>query len=223
MKTKAFIMTCLLSVFTGSVMAQDKLSVAEVSINAGETAVASIELTNTNDKYVAYQFDLQLPAGVTLNTETKKGKEVFIYSLSEDRHDGHDATITKKDDGSYNFVVVSLANNKIWESSGELLNITLKADESVAAGTFEATLKNVLFTWIDETEAEIKNQAKSVPFADVPFNIILNNATGISSVENGATAIQSVFNANGQRTSGKQKGLNIVKKADGSVQKVIVK
>ena len=141
----------------------------------------------------------------------------------EGNPDGHDATITKKDDGSYNFVVVSLANNTIWESSGELLNITLKADESVAAGTFEATLKNVLFTWIDEKEAEIKNQAKSVPFADVPFNITLNNATGISSVENGATAIQSVYNANGQRTSDKQKGLNILKKADGSVQKVIVK
>ena len=49
-----------------------------------------------------------------------------------------------------------------------------------------------------------------------------NIATGIGDVADGVAA-QSVFNTNGQRINGMQKGLNILKQDDGGVIKVIVK
>jgi hypothetical protein len=55
------------------------------------------------------------------------------------------------------------------------------------------------------------------------FYLGANPSTGIDSVTNAATGKTEYYTISGVRLNGAQKGINIVKMADGKVKKVLVK
>ena len=134
-------MICVLLAVAGRTLA-DNLSVEDLTLQAGETRQIGIVMNNPDTAYAAFQFDLVLPAGVTIATNDK-GK--FVASLNADRVDDHTLNVSKKGEGTYRFMSFSMSNTAFSGTSGVLVYVTLTADDSfLQSGT--GTVTSQVFT-----------------------------------------------------------------------------
>ena len=163
MKLNKLIMTIVLLVFAGSTFA-DNLSVADVTLAAGESKKIAIELNNPNADYSAFQFDLVLPEGISID---KNKKDKLIVSLNADRIDDHTLNSSAVGSNTYRFICFSMSNSEFEDSEGDLLYITLKADDGVSNGALTATIKSQVFTQGDGTQ---------VKWSDMSFTITTSGA-----------------------------------------------
>lgn len=172
-----------------------KCFIDDFTIAPGESKTISVNLTNPDNKFTAFQFDLQLPAGVEIALN-KKGK--IDATLNEDRIE--DQTMNVKLNGStYTFIAFSLTNSDFYLTEGAIVNMTVTAAADATVGAATGKIANAKFT---------PKTGESVTFAEVPFNVTIGEGTGISSInaeENGA----AVYNLAGQKMSKAQKGLFI--------------
>ncbi len=137
----------------------DNLTVADVTMNAGDKKQVSIVLNNPDHQYAAFQFDLVLPDGVTIATNTK-GK--LIASLNEDRKDDHSLTVTDVGDNTYRFLSFSLTNAEFYGTGGALVDLTLEAATDAVGGVKTASVKSQVFTEVSGTQSK---------WSDVSFSI----------------------------------------------------
>ena len=163
MRLNKLIMTIVLLVFAGSTFA-DNLSVADVTLAAGESKKIAIELNNPNADYSAFQFDLVLPEGISID---KNKKDKLIVSLNADRIDDHTLNSSVVGSNTYRFICFSMSNSEFEDSEGDLLYITLKADDGVSNGALTATIKSQVFTQGDGTQ---------VKWSDMSFTITTSGA-----------------------------------------------
>lgn len=92
------------------------------TISAGETKTLNIMYETTNpaeDAYAAFQFDVVLPEGLSVNYTTSKGKKVYKYTISEDFKDaeyGDDwsTSVPVANPNSFRFVYGNKSNDKLW-------------------------------------------------------------------------------------------------------------
>ena len=107
-----------------------------LSAYKGKQIVLPIVLENTQ-AMAGYQFDLQLPAGVSLATDgaalTERATGLTLYSNTL-------AT------NQYRFVVVSTAGNTIATGDGAVMNLTLNVTDDAANGANTVTISNVILT-----------------------------------------------------------------------------
>ena len=113
----------------------------------GGQATLPISMNNV-EQIVGFQFDLQLPEGVTLATNANG----TMAATLTDRASDHSLTVSKVGDGLYRFISVSMNNNAFAGNEGALLNVKLLVDESVAEGDYEVTVTNTELTASDQTE-----------------------------------------------------------------------
>ncbi len=146
----------------------DNLTVADVTMNAGEKKQVSIVLNNPDHQYAAFQFDLMLPDGVTIATNTK-GK--LIASLNEDRKDDHSLTVTDVGGGTYRFLAFSMTNAEFYGTSGALVDVTLEASAGAANGAKTAKLTSQVFTEVSGTQSK---------WDDVSFGIELKGGSSVT-------------------------------------------
>ena len=104
----------------------------------------SLDLRN-GDSIVGVQFDLQLPEGVSLVTDSKGN---YVASLSERKED-HVLSVNKISDNTYRFVAISMNNKAFTGTEGALLNVHVKVDENVALGDYEVKVMNTELTAAD--------------------------------------------------------------------------
>ena len=107
-----------------------------LSAYKGKQIVLPIVLENTQ-AMAGYQFDLQLPAGVSLATDgaalTERATGLTLYSNTL-------AT------NQYRFVVVSTAGNTIATGDGAVMNLTLSVTDDAANGANTVAISNVILT-----------------------------------------------------------------------------
>ena len=107
-----------------------------LSAYKGKQIVLPIVLENTQ-AMAGYQFDLQLPAGVSLATDgaalTERATGLTLYSNTL-------AT------NQYRFVVVSTAGNTIATGDGAVMNLTLNVTDDAANGANTIAISNVILT-----------------------------------------------------------------------------
>ena len=144
MKRYKYLVLAVLLTLVGRTYA-DNLTVANVELKAGETKEIAINLVNPTNKYTAFQFDLVLPDGVTIE-QKNNGKPKA--SLNEDRIDDHTLTATDMGSNTYRFLAYSMSNAEFYGTSGALVNVTLKAEEDLSSGSKTATIKNQVFTMV---------------------------------------------------------------------------
>ena len=101
----------------------ESLVVDDVTIKSGQKEQLTISMNNTNF-FSGFQFILSLPQGVTI---AKNEKNKFIYSLGN-RISDHTLSITALNDGRYQFICYSMVGDWITGTSGELLSVTITAD-----------------------------------------------------------------------------------------------
>ena len=60
------IVACMLTIFN-KIVAEDNITISDFNISSGQTKEVSILLTN-EESYVAFQFDLYLPDGMSIES-----------------------------------------------------------------------------------------------------------------------------------------------------------
>ena len=153
---------------------------SQITITPGQTAQLVIGMNNTETNLSGFQFKLYLPEGFSVATNDK-GK--FVYTQSG-RIEDHTVTIKALNDGGYLVVGYSMDADVITGVSGELISISITADETVA-GSGNATLSNIRVTDVSSSTSSCN---------DVSFVVtVIIPATGIS-----LNSTTLIFNAAGQ-------------------------
>lgn len=144
MRKVFFLLMATMMLYNMSAADDNKLSLDNVKLAAGGTANVSVKLDNAKE-FVAFQFDMALPAGVT----------VTDASLNADRKDGHQFEWGVVD-GKYRFLAYSMNNNALKNASGEIVNLTLAAGNAVSEGG-QITIDSEIFVTGDAEGTELAN------------------------------------------------------------------
>ena len=131
-KNILLIIACLMA-WVNSMSAEDKIYVTDFSITAEETKEVSVQLDNTIS-YVAFQFDLYLPEGITLTGYEVNGSRV---------PESTEVSMAKMADGSFRFIAAAMSMEEITGNSGGIVTLKLKASSEIATGNKTGYLKKV--------------------------------------------------------------------------------
>ena len=151
MKIRYLFAILLLLLGTGLALADDYAQPRDVFIRPGGEVTLTIEYTFARSDYRNLNFDLNLPAGLTLKTDAQGNP---LVTLAFEGTDHQVAAITKGGDDTkvtYRFVIYSQTNACI--PAGEhvpLLHLTLQCDESVP-------VIHTLMGWETETAYSYKD------------------------------------------------------------------
>ena len=152
----------------------------------GKSTTVAINLTNKSTDLTAYQFDLTLPAGITLAVNDKGKYLVTKTDRYED--DGQTLSVSLLEGNTYRFMSFSLSNGKIQGTSGAILNAVLAVVSDMAEGTYDAQLTNCIVTKADGTQLKLADATFSI----VVSRVVMGDANGDSEVN--VTDIVEVVN-----------------------------
>lgn len=185
----------------GQAVADDALSVKDVSMPQGGTATVEIGINNT-DEITALQFDLILPEGLSVATN-EKGRLVFAKT---DRTKEHSLYMQENEQGEYRVLLYSTNLDLIKGNSGSFMTLTLQASpELVEQGTvckdLTGKLTGILLTQKDEN--------RLIP-ADVSFTVsIFYDADGIGQIIETQKADGTTYDLSGRRVKKTVKGVYV--------------
>ena len=111
-----------------------------VSSYKGTQVVLPI-LLNNEQTIAGFQFDLQLPSGIS----AAKSGDNYLTSLTG-RASDLSVSVKKLDSGDYRFLVVSSDGNRVTGTEGVVMNITLDIPSDATIGESTITLKNIALT-----------------------------------------------------------------------------
>ena len=151
----------------------------------------AVNLQNAND-YTAFQLDVVLPNGMKL-----VGAE-----LTDRAGDSHKLMSRAQLDGSIRMLASSVKGESFKGSEGAVLYIDVEGADAA-----NVELLNILFS-----DLQAGTRA---------FSLTGENATAISSVSTFESLKQKVYDLSGRVMNGLKKGVNIIRRADGSTQKVV--
>lgn len=117
-----------------------KLYAEAFAIEPGDTKDVSIMLDNPETEANGWQADIKLPDGLSFALNAK-GK--YVTAIDYDRTDGYSITSQLQADGSVRVVGVNMNNDAIWDTSGKIMTIRVKADDNLTAGVYDISLSNV--------------------------------------------------------------------------------
>ena len=111
----------------------DKIIVEDVQIPEKGSAIAKVNLISEEHNYIGFQFDMQLPAGVSIadpdNEVTQADRLTQSYSSWT-----ISAKQTNSEQNIYNVIVFNMGNAAINGTEGVVLNMIFTADETLSQG-----------------------------------------------------------------------------------------
>lgn len=126
---------------------ENVLTLNGLTANRGAQVTLPIGMTNKKS-ITGVQFDLYLPAGVSVATNSK-GK---LMVTTTSRMDGN-YSITGSDMGDYVRIVgYSADSDPFTGTSGDILNVTLNIGDEVADGYYTVRLKDIVLSDVNNTE-----------------------------------------------------------------------
>jgi len=166
-----------------------------ITIQKGGEATLLINVENPDNEITLVQFDLRLPAGLTLK-QTGGEYDIDIAGRTTWKKHSLDANAT---DGIIRFLLSSTKNAVFEGTGGAVIKMILQAGSSYKAGT-EIRLENILL--VTPVEKEIK-----------PVDIVMipsMNPDRIEGVLDNGGVVAPVYTFSGQKLKAPRKGLNIV-------------
>ncbi len=173
-------------------VAGESLSMSSTQLQANTKRIA-VNLNNVDD-YTAFQLDVVLPEGMT----------IVGTSLGERAGQSHEILSRKQLDGSVRMLVSSVAGETFSGNEGAVLYIDVETSNAFMGSDVE--LLNILFSDVD---------ARTRSFS------LGSDATGVDTVGTFEALKQKVYDLSGRVADGLRKGINIIRRADGSTQKVM--
>ena len=170
MKMNFTLLMAMLFAVASSAFADDKLYFADFEIEPGEELDVEVLLDNPDAEYRDLQFDLYLPEGITVVQDEDEEFMVDKGSRCTKKHTiGFSYT-----DGHYVCMLYSTAKNPLTGNSGDILTITLKADDNVAPGAKTGSFRNVSLS---------KTDATGPTYDEFSFGITVKGADGIADLD----------------------------------------
>lgn len=123
------------------VSAEDKMTISDFVISAGETKELSITLEN-EVVYAGFQFDLYLSEGLTISEYSKDQARIPETTT---------LSMAKQTDGSYRFFAAAMKVQNITGTSGGIVTIKVTADKDLASGSQNGYFRNVKLSKADGT------------------------------------------------------------------------
>lgn len=160
---KRTILIIIAIVVTISATATDRFYIEDFSIAAGETHMVSILLDN-EESYTAFQTDLYLPEGLTVEQEDGE----YIFDLTSRKARDHSISTQTQADGSIRLMSYSLLINAYSGNSGALVTFNIMASDDFN-GSATITLRGTLF---------ITTAGAEVTFADEEC-LVTSSATSL--------------------------------------------
>ena len=111
------------------------ITVDAFDIAPGETKVFAVNFTNSQTVHVSFQADLELPVGLTLNTE-----DCYLSSRFSDK--SQKLYVGEIEDGVYRIITTSFTLTPIKGNSGALIYLSVTADANYKGGS--VTLTNMM-------------------------------------------------------------------------------
>ncbi|SHL23684.1 BspA family leucine-rich repeat surface protein, partial [Xylanibacter ruminicola] len=128
----------------------DQLTISDFSIFTEQTKDVSIALTNA-DAYSGFQFDLELPEGVTVSAYSANSARITTAA---------ELSMQQQTGGTYRFVFLSQSATPLSGNSGDaIINLTLQAAATVAVGEKTGYFKNIKLSKIDGTGPTYTSQS----------------------------------------------------------------
>ncbi|MBO4674230.1 MAG: InlB B-repeat-containing protein [Bacteroidaceae bacterium] len=127
--------------------AEDKLYIEDFVIRQGETKTVEVMLDNPDVAYRDMQFNLYLPAGVSI-AKNQDGR--FLVSLGSRCTSNHSTVVTWQND-HYVVVLYSGGRAALGGNSGAVMSLTLEADANAAIGKKEGQFRNVSLSKVNAT------------------------------------------------------------------------
>ena len=200
------------AVALSALQAQNSITVSDVTVQEGQSAVISVELNNET-VFSAFQMDLKLPAGFEVATTVNEDdEEVLDIALNDARKKStHSLSYNVLDDGTIRIAAFSTQNATFRGTSGEIVCVRVVATGTAVAGNHKATLSKVLFTTPEAVELDLGttmfglNYEVYVPV--LPVNEVYANELNIEGV--GGSAVLSVELSNETAFSAFQMDLDL--------------
>lgn len=125
---------------SGDVNAVLKLGTS--SLKAGSNQTISVALEN-NIEVTAFQFDIMLPNGITVNNYVNDDDEtVPNIQLTSRKASSHSISCNKREDGRYTIVVLSMKNQAIKGTEGDVVAIDINVPITMS-GNYDVVLSNI--------------------------------------------------------------------------------
>ena len=176
------------------------LTVPEVTIAPGGNAEVVINFDLGTPAYTAYQIDIAYPAGISSESDDD-GNPSFapgsgVYSTS------HIVSSIYTGKGQDRFQCFSLNSVAFKAQSGTLLTLPVKAEASLAEGTYQATISPIEFVQTDATP----NRPGAVTFT---VKVTKDVTTGIRENVGSKPSDSPCFDLQGRRVAKPGRGMYI--------------
>ena len=122
-------------------------------LEAEGTKTISLDLADPTESFTAFQCDLYLPEGISIN-KNKRGK--YELSFNEERTDAsyHTLSGSLQADGAVRMLCYSTDSEVFLGTEGALINIPLTADAALKSGVYEFSIANTVLTYVDGRKVE---------------------------------------------------------------------
>ena len=140
----------------GEIVELVELYPMDYTANRGAEFDLPILMDNGDEAITAFQFDVELPEGVTL----------LSAKLSNRKADQSNPVPTSQSDGSYRLATFSSSGSTFSGSEGTILNLRLKVSTDAALGKQTVTLKNIELTTTSKA-FELVNHSSTITVLDV--------------------------------------------------------
>ena len=156
MKNIRLMMLMALLTIVGNASA-DELVISDLNIKAGETKTISIELNNPDNDYIAFEFSLKLPDGISIVTDEH---DLFVATINNKRSNDHVLDVSEpNNDGVYHFLCYSNGNKTIKEKSGEIISLTVQCADDAEAGNYTGEAYELIFSDPNFVEVDLADSS----------------------------------------------------------------
>lgn len=126
----------------------EQIQVPDITLTQGGSATMEISLGNEHADFVAFQMDLTLPEGITID---KAGCELS-YRITDEKQE---LVIGKLESGAFRLTSTSMTLTPINGTAGSLLILKLSSDKNFVQGN--ATINNIIFSTSDSERMMIND------------------------------------------------------------------
>ena len=119
----------------------NKLTVTDMTQCSGGQGVLNVLLSD-EETIMGFQFDLELPTGVTVAEKDSK----LLAQLTGNAVNTHSIASSKISDGLYRFIVTPQGSRAISNANGDGMTINIDVADDVPTGTYDMTIKDIEMT-----------------------------------------------------------------------------
>ena len=139
------------------------LAISDAEGLIGNSTVLPISMSNTKN-IKGFQFDLRLPAGVTVATDAYGD---FMMPLTNRAHSSHSVSARLLANGDYRVVVSSMSAKNFSGTEGAIMNVTLNVADDVKEGTYEVNLFSIVLNTADNVSITPADVTATLTVSDI--------------------------------------------------------